>query len=147
MSSAMTLPITCDLSPSRSEPQWMSPWISPSTWISPLEVTLPMIERSSPMMEGPIFLALGLVLLEAEVVGRWVKGVFISPADRSPIFVTLSPGSGFLVNILASPHDTVRRTEDLLGAWNRDSNRNKPLEGIVAEVPVLGSTPQRPLLP
>jgi len=80
-------------------------------------------------------------------VGRSVKGVFISPADRSPIFVTLSPGSGFLVNILASPHDTVRRTEDLLGAWNRDSNRNKPLEGIVAEVPVLGSTPQRPLLP
>src|SRR5262249_7773237 len=62
------------------------------------------------------------------------KGVFISPADRSPIFVTLSPGSGFLVNILVSPHDTVRRTEDL--PRRLESRLKQPLEGIVAEVPV-----------
>jgi len=65
ISSAMTLPITCDLSPSSSEPQWISPWISPSTWISPLELTLPMMVRSSPMMDGTILLALGPGLLAA----------------------------------------------------------------------------------
>ncbi len=40
----------------------MSPWISPSTWISPFEVTLPVIVRSSPMIEGTILLALELAL-------------------------------------------------------------------------------------
>jgi hypothetical protein len=61
----MTEPITCDLSPSKSEPQWMSPWISPSTWISPFELTLPVMLRSSPMIEGTILLAAGLGLLLA----------------------------------------------------------------------------------
>src|SRR6476660_7480897 len=58
----------------------MSPWISPSTWISPLEATLPVIVRPSPIIEGIILLAL-------------------SPPSRSPVFVTLSPASGFFVNI------------------------------------------------
>ena len=43
----------------------MSPSISPSTWTSPLEVTLPLIVRSSPMIDGTILLALGPGLLEA----------------------------------------------------------------------------------
>ena len=52
--------------------------ISPSTWISPLEATLPVIVR--PIIEG-------IILLPALA------------AQPLPIFVTLSPASGFFVNI------------------------------------------------
>ena len=37
-----------------------SPSISPSTWISPLEMTLPLIVRSSPIIDGTIYSHLGL---------------------------------------------------------------------------------------
>jgi len=49
----------------RREPQRISPSISPSSWTSLLEVTLPLIVRSSPTIDGTILLALGPGVLEA----------------------------------------------------------------------------------
>ena len=63
---------------------------------------IPGILRSSPMIEGTILLAAGLGLLLEYVAGRSVKGVFNSLDRSPPIFVTLSPNSGFLVNIIAT---------------------------------------------
>src|SRR5262249_23194727 len=65
----------------------MSPLISPSTWISPLEVTLPVIVRSSPIIDGTILPALGRGLLEAKVAGT---GAFASPTTSTNL-VTPQP--------------------------------------------------------
>src|SRR5215471_4938814 len=91
----------------------MSPLISPSTWISPLEVTLPVIVRSSPIIDGTILPALGRGLLEAKVAGT---GAFGSPTPSTNL-VTLAPDSGFVVNIVVPPHNKLRRSaSELTGA-------------------------------
>jgi hypothetical protein len=116
----------------------MSPSISPSTWTSPLEVTLPLIVKSSPMIDGTILLALGL--LEALLAGRSVKGVvFASPP---PTLVIFSPDSGFVVNIVVP---SIANTEMQRPATHRRQVRNlrhaNPLTGIVAELRVEGQHP------
>ena len=46
-----------------------------------------------------------------------MKGDLVSPLGRSPNFVTLSPGSGFFVNIRGtSPSDTTTRRRAIAGA-------------------------------
>src|SRR5215475_303196 len=87
----------------------MSPLISPSTWISPLEVTLPVIVRSSPIIDGTILPALRRGLLEAKVAGT---GAFASPTPSINL-VTLAPGSGFVVNIVVVPPHNKTETQRL----------------------------------
>src|SRR4029078_7315516 len=89
--------------------------ISPSTWISPFEVTLPVIIRSSPMMEGTSLLGPALLTYLGE---RSPNGV-VSVTARSDILVRGSPPisrSGFFVNMTgtSSTHATfpLRRKEN-----------------------------------
>src|SRR5215813_11174006 len=95
----------------------MSPLISPSTWISPLEVTLPVIVRSSPIIDGTILPALGRGLLEAKVAGT---GAFASPTPSTNL-VTLAPDSGFVVNVVVPPHNKLE-TQRLGTHWRRVRN-------------------------
>src|SRR5215470_865706 len=111
----------------------MSPLISPSTWISPLEVTLPVIVRSSRIIDGTILPALGRELLETKVAGT---GAFASPTPSTNL-VTLAPESGFVVNIVVPPHNKLRRSaSELTGAgYATLTPALSHISGIVAELP------------